>query len=146
MIFRLILCAQFYRQLDDRIISQEDPSYYRQRHTSVALPAIVVPREYLSYFAVKPPEVEEYENVRSSNRKTNPYLPSSSRFREIDPVKELLWHRQNMDGRVVSGGGREDEKTRSERGKSEEDAVSHILGYFSVSHKGIVPMERNAKK
>lgn len=109
---------------DDRIITRDDPLYYGQKHTSVTLPGIVVPQEYLSYI----------EDVRSSNRKTNPYLPTT-RFEEIDPVRELL-SRQNKRGHA---------NVRPQRARFEEDTVPHIVGYFSISHKGIVPNRKVTK-
>lgn len=114
---------------NDRIITRDDPLYYGQKHTSVALPGIVVPREYFSYIE------DEYANVRSSNRKTNPYLPTT-RFEEIDPVRELLF-RQNRRGQP---------NVRPQRARFEEDPVPHVIGYFSISNKGIVPSDqRNGK-
>lgn len=134
------LIMHHFREQDDRIVTRDHPLYYGQKHTSVAVPAFVIPREPLSYINVKPSN--EYENVRSSNRKTNPYLPTSVRFQNVDPIRELLLYKQ---GDVESTIEREKQKSRSQRARCEEDDISHVVGYFNVSHKGIVPKNQGDK-
>lgn len=139
------ICYREHVLQDDRIITQEDPQYYGQKHTSVALPAIVIPREYLSYVNTKPND--DYTNVRSSSRKTNPYLPTRTRFEEADPLRELLLQRQNGDSVVqyFAGPRVEYQTPRPRKGKCDEE-VPHIVGYFNVSHRGIVPKDRHNGK
>lgn len=121
-----------FRERRNRITGQDYPSYSGQKYTNVAIPAV----QYFSYLDMRP--TDTYTNVRSSSRKTNPYLPTSTRFQEIDPVKELLLYRQGVE--VL-----QKEMQRLQRAKYEDD-VSHIVGYFSVSHEGIVPKDRSKKE
>lgn len=113
--------------------------YYRHRPATVDLPVVTIPREYLNYFHFTP--VDEYKSVRSSNRNTQWYLPTDTRFREIDPDKDLLNHKQQLDDIKTE----KKEKLMVQRARSEVDTVPHIVGYFSVSHEGIVPKNRETK-
>lgn len=68
------------------------------------------------------------------------------RFQEIGPIKNLLDYKQNLDSTVVEEVKNENQKPRLQRAKEEDDVISHVVGYFSVSHAGIVPNSKNKEK